>query len=600
MKQTKFKKVLLLGVAVLLGAFTNAQTLKWHSHYNSGGSNKDYSYAVAYDGSGNVYVTGITNDGTCNDRNIVTRKYNSSGTVQWTATQNAVGSGCCALESGYAIAVDANGYVWVACITYSGATYGWDFALLRYNNSGTLQANYPKFYNDADGCTTVDGASAPHAVSIYVYDPSNVYVGGSTKTSSTWNGLIAKDNVGAAGWSWTKLIAGSNTGLYHRIVDIKADASYIYATGHIGNTGQGKDIWVGKLDAATGSTTCGNCWTATYSNSSDGRDQFPTALVVSGSDVYVCGYQGSASNGNDAVLLKYTGGTLQSGYPATYNGSGNSNDAWMDIDISSDSRVIYVGGYANRTSTGNDYSVAAYLATTGALWTSWSTNPQFYDGAGTTELLGTDKGYALEYSSGSNRVYVSGMATENTPANNNVNITTVGWNATTGSQVWSASYDYANDNVVQKDDMAWKYGLKVKYNSTYCIDDIYVTGESYISTGPGFDYTTLKYSCGTCNPCLGPSPRMMNPTEEQEEFVAANLHPNPFSSSAEIGFAYEMEIGTVSLSVYDLTGRLLKTVKNANPNSISIQRGNLQSGVYLYKIKTNGKTVNNGKFIITD
>lgn len=69
---------------------SQSTTPKWSATYNSGSGARDKGYAICKDASGNVYVTGEANasipPSTYKDSKIVTRKYNSSGTLQWSVT----------------------------------------------------------------------------------------------------------------------------------------------------------------------------------------------------------------------------------------------------------------------------------------------------------------------------------------------------------------------------------------------------------------------------------------------------------------------------------------------------------------------------------
>lgn len=80
--------------------YNSSGTLQWTLDL---GSSVSYVYGIAVDSSGNIYVTGYR------DSSITTRKYNSSRTLQWSQDEGG---------NGTAIAIDANG-VYIAFIRNS-------------------------------------------------------------------------------------------------------------------------------------------------------------------------------------------------------------------------------------------------------------------------------------------------------------------------------------------------------------------------------------------------------------------------------------------------------------------------------------------------
>jgi uncharacterized delta-60 repeat protein len=145
----------------------------WVARYNGPGNDYDEAYALAVDGSGNVYVTGYSyGSGTSSD--YATVKYNSSGVEQWVARYNGPGNG---IDEAYAIAVDASDNIYVTGGSYFSVT-NYDYATVKYNSSGVEQwvARYNGPGNDVD----VSYALAVDA-------SGNVYVTGLSPGSGTNN-----------------------------------------------------------------------------------------------------------------------------------------------------------------------------------------------------------------------------------------------------------------------------------------------------------------------------------------------------------------------------------------------------------------------------
>jgi hypothetical protein len=120
--------------------------VQWTATYNHTDSLDDMARSVQVDANGNVYVTGysLTQD---EDTNLVTIKYNSSGTEQWVEEFNDDDDGC---DKGEALVVDDSGNIIVAATYFNGSNS--DYLTLKYNDDGDLQwkITYNGLYNQND------------------------------------------------------------------------------------------------------------------------------------------------------------------------------------------------------------------------------------------------------------------------------------------------------------------------------------------------------------------------------------------------------------------------------------------------------------------
>ena len=77
--------------------------------------------------------------------------------------------------------------------------------------------------------------------------------------------------------------------------------------------------------------------------------------------------------------------------------------------------------------------------------------------------------------------------------------------------------------------------------------------------------------------------------------------PNPANTTININFSVAKP-ATVEIQVYDVTGKIVKTVKNndvvTGKNAISVDVSNLEAGSYMYSINANGNKMFS-KFIVT-
>jgi hypothetical protein len=90
---------------------------------------------------------------------------------------------------------------------------------------------------------------------------------------------------------------------------------------------------------------------------------------------------------------------------------------------------------------------------------------------------------------------------------------------------------------------------------------------------------------------------IVNPVSVEDEnpvvdnFYLAQNYPNPFNPSTKINFGLK-KAGEVEISVYNILGNKVATLvngfKSAGNHSVSFDASNLSSGIYFYKIVTNG------------
>lgn len=119
---------------------------QWAARYDGPGNSTDQAFALAVDGSGNVYVTGHSTGAESID--YATVKYNASGDEQWAVRYDGPdGSG----DNASALAVDVAGNVYVTGGSASTDDPG-DYATLKYNAAGVEQwvARYDGPASDSD------------------------------------------------------------------------------------------------------------------------------------------------------------------------------------------------------------------------------------------------------------------------------------------------------------------------------------------------------------------------------------------------------------------------------------------------------------------
>ncbi len=129
--------------------------------------------------------------------------------------------------------------------------------------------------------------------------------------------------------------------------------------------------------------------------------------------------------------------------------------------------------------------------------------------------------------------------------------------------------------------------LKWKYNTSK-------SNNSYPNSGPVIGHNqTLYVSIGDTLLSLVDKKEtsISKPFVKPAEFKLNKNYPNPFNPTTQIEFSLPQASG-VQLTVYDMLGRRVTTLvegkRQAGQHSVTFNASNLSSGVYIYRLKTDG------------
>ncbi|MDR3668949.1 MAG: T9SS type A sorting domain-containing protein [Ignavibacteriaceae bacterium] len=368
-------------------------------------------YAMAVDGSGNIYVGGSF---------TLVSDISANNIAKWDGTSWST------LTSGVSNGV--NNTVQAIAVSGSDVYVGGQFTLL---GDGTTSAKYIAKWNGSAWSTLTSGFS--NGVINYVYaiaiSGSDVYIGGAF--SLLGDGTTSAKYI--VKWStatntWSTLTSGVSNGVNNTVNSIAISSSNVYVGGNFTLLGDGTTSAkrIAKWDTTTGT------WSTLTSGASNGVNNIVYAIAVSGTDVYM---------GGQFTLLG--DGTTSANYITKWNGtawstlkSGSSNGVNSTVNvIAVNSTDVYVGG--NFSKLGNTGTTSAnYIAK----WdgTAWST---LTSGA-SNGVNNTVNAIAVN----STEVYAGGQFTLPGDATTPINYMTK-WNGTTFSPVGSGNngvnYDVA-------------------------------------------------------------------------------------------------------------------------------------------------------------
>jgi len=279
----KAGKLFILVVLLLVSAPVFAQSVDtaWVRRYNGSGDSIDEAFAIAVDGSGNVYVTGESYG------DYATIKYYPDGDTAWVRRYNGPGN---STDYARAIAVDGSGNVYVTGNS-SGSGTSSDYCTIKYKPNGDTA--WVRRYN-GPGDTT-DGARA-----VAVDGSGNVYVTGGSEGSGTDYDYATIKYYPNGDTAWVRRYNGpGNWDDFAYAIAVDGSGN-VYVTGESEGSGTNYDYATIKY-YPDGDTA----WVRRYNGPGNSTD-YAFAIAVDGSgNVYVTGYSYGSGTNVDYATIKY-------------------------------------------------------------------------------------------------------------------------------------------------------------------------------------------------------------------------------------------------------------------------------------------------------
>ena len=314
----------------------------WTNRYPGSGN---FAQAVAIDGSGNVFVTGESDD-TTGWEDFVTIAYSAAGVPLWTNRYD--GPFGYDSDRALAMALDAQGNVFV---TGPGSD---DITTIKYSGAGaplwTNQYNWP-------------GNRIDYAQAVTVGREGNVYVTGPSQDQH--GGTLAQDCLtlaytpgGVLLWS-NRYNGPLNRNDCPNAIAVTGEGTVV-VTGYSNLDGVGN---VSDVVTIAYSSTGIALWTNTYNGPANGEDKATAIAVGTNDNIYVTGYATVDYSRTDYLTIAYN----SRGVALWTNryGLSSSNSAKAAAIATDGNGNVFVTGTAS-----SDYATIAYSAAGAPLWTN--------------------------------------------------------------------------------------------------------------------------------------------------------------------------------------------------------------------------------------
>lgn len=367
---------------ILVMKTSSAGDTLWTNVYNGPGSGMDEATAIAVDVNFNVYITGYQR-GSGTGTDMVTIKYNASGVIQWiqpylSPTQSDQ------TDKGISIALDASGNIYVTGQSDNDPSIvnNDDYITIKYNASGTQQwlsvfnglgdgtdrpvkialdpSNNPVVtgrsfngteddyltikYNGANGATLwqqiLDRTSNDRPTDMVVNTTNgNVYVTGRSKNINYDYVTVAYNAAGNLLWQ----------AIYDYVDDDRATCITLNSAGEVIVSGHSDfDLTANvnyNITTIKYSSAGIQQWAQTYTGTV-GNDDIPADIETdSNGNVFVSGYTDAVAGAviqNNAILLGYSS-IGQALFNKVYTLSATSNDMHSSMIIASNNDIVICG-----------------------------------------------------------------------------------------------------------------------------------------------------------------------------------------------------------------------------------------------------------------
>ena len=349
-------------VSKITGCGVPAWTVSWGGAAHLG----DRPWDVTTDGSGNIYITGMT-QGSGYNSNILILKFNSSGTLQWFNTFATVNTDWGHSIAVYGSMVYVTGYTFNTPFSSQGITLAYDIS----TGANIWSHSYSTVGNARGYSVCADAAG------VYVTGENKYGSGGAFSDIYT---IKYNPTTGAVIWNnSTHLQQAANGGL-NRPNRIRFDANgvVIGGTGYNNLTGA-DDFYILKY-SFSGTLL----WSTAYDRTGSNNVLRDVYVDLTNGKVFATGgvsISGMGANQSDVLTIGLNSSTGVLLWANQYDGVGKKWDYGMELDVDCMGQ-LFVGAKSQQVSNNNyEYLLLAHNPVTGAVaWTgSYNVGANYYD-----------------------------------------------------------------------------------------------------------------------------------------------------------------------------------------------------------------------------
>ena len=345
--------IIITGYSTGVGSGADFTTIKynsegaqlWVERYNAPVNGDDRAFGIVADRVGNIYVTGYI---ALVGKDIYTIKYDANGVYIWGEVISGTGNGD---DRAFGIVVDSLGNNIYICGYTDNDTTGFDFAVARYDSSGTRI-----WLDEYNG----QGNDDDKAFGIVVDRVQNIYVTGHSTGVNSGMDLTTRKYNSTGDTLWTSRYNDTTVNSDDKAFGIVVDADgNSFVTGYTTADTSGRTDYLTLRISQSGQIV----WKNTYNGIGNYQDTaFAICLARHSEHVFVTGgsSRDTIPGKMDIMTLRYDIANGELVDSSRYNGGSNRNDIGNSI-ASDTAGNIFVGGYSDSTGNSNDLLVTKYL-----------------------------------------------------------------------------------------------------------------------------------------------------------------------------------------------------------------------------------------------
>jgi uncharacterized delta-60 repeat protein len=459
-------------------------------------------------------------------------------------------------DKGYSIAIQSDDKIILGGSTKNSYTSS-DFALLRYNNDGTMDNTF-----GTGGKVITPIATQSEGYSIAIQNDGKILLGG----ADSWNiNLVRYNNDGSLDTTFGigGIVITDIPGYYSekcKSVAIQSDGKIIIG-GFAANASNDLRHFVllkynsnGSLDTAFGAGGTvigglGECQSLKIQN--DGK------IVLGGTSNFSFAVERYNSNGIWDTTFGIAGKVTTS---IGLSSSGNS----MDVQV--DGKIV-LGGHHGLLSNSSAFALVRYLSD-GSLDNSFGIG-----GIVTTPVGTSSKGNSVVIQS-DGKIILAGNS-EN--GSNIFDFTLVRYNS---NGTLDATFGVGGKTITP---------IGISYSS---VESVGIDSNGKILLG-GYAYNRSSVEMALVRYHSNASVGIGSFKQ-----IDNKIYPNPFNSSTTILFSTPLH--NAELNIYNAYGQLVNHLENISGQNIQLSRNNLPSGIYFFQLTENNKIIGADKLIISD